>query len=303
MDKRLKKAILLALGTAAISGTAVFLGKIAVTVVPNPTAFTFLKNALVAVLLVGALLIATRLKELKSLKKNDWWKLIAIGVIGGSLPFSLFFTGLTMTTAGSAALIHKSLFIWVALLAVPFLREKIGWIQGGALALLLLGNILMIGWRNFSFGAGELMILAATVFWAVENIIAKKALKNLSSVLVASARMVFGSVILLVVVGWQGNLGLLTGLSPIQWMWTIIPSILLLGYVLTWYTALKHAPATLVASLLVPASLITNFLSLIFLDKSIAVYEAIGSIFLVTAVSMIIWQAKKIYRQKEYARE
>ncbi|MFC1687115.1 DMT family transporter [Patescibacteria group bacterium] len=301
MKIKLQHAIGLALATAVISGVATFVAKKAVTVVSDPVVFTLLKNAIVAMLLIGLAVVFTKFKELKGLRKKDWTKLIAIGVVGGSIPFILFFTGLTMTTAVSAGMIHKTLFIWVALLAVPFLKERVGWKQAAAFILLIGGSFALGGFKGFQFGIGELMVLVATLFWAVENIIAKKALANLSSLLVAGARMVFGSVILLAVVGFQGNLSLIGGLNAEQWIWTLIPALFLIGYVTTWYTALKHAPASLVASLLVPAALITNVLSLVFLDKALTVAEIGGSIFFIAAITLLVWGAKKTSLQQRYA--
>src|SRR3989344_3012687 len=159
--------------------------------------------------------------------------------------------------------------------------------------LLIGGNFALSGFQSFEFGRGELMILGATVLWAVENVIAKKALAQLSSIVVSGARMVLGSVVLIIVVAMQGKLSLVGGLSPEQWLWTLIPSALLLGYVLTWYTALKYAPASVVASLLVPASLITNFLSLMFDGRAFNAGEMIAGIAMVVAVLMIIIGARK----------
>lgn len=174
MQIKLQHAAGLALLTAFISGTSNFIAKIAVTAVKDPVVFTFLKNALVAVFLLGILLLATRFRELKTIDRHGWIKLIAIAVVGGSIPFVLFFTGLSMTSALSAGLFHKSLFIWVALLAIPFLKERIGGLQAAALVLLIAGNAVLGGFSAFHFGRGELLILAATLLWAVENIIAKK---------------------------------------------------------------------------------------------------------------------------------
>jgi len=292
-----KTGILLALGTATISGFSIFIGKIAVTSVKNPVVFTTLKNSIVAILLVGVLVLWKKLPELKSISRSDWIKLILIGIVGGSVPFILFFTGLTLTNAVSAGFIHKMLFVWVALLAIPFLKERLSWIQGAAILLLVGGNIATLGAHSFQFGKGELLILLATIFWAVENIIAKKALANLSSTVVAGARMMFGSIILLGVVALQGNLGLVAGLSGTQWLWTLIPSVLLLGYVLTWYAALKRAPATIVASLLVPASLITNLLSLAFQGSAMTAAQYAGGGLFIIAVGLLVWQGMKQHHQ------
>ena len=298
MTSKLKLAIALALSTALISGTSVFVTKIAVTVVKDPIVFTFLKNAVVAVLLVGLLVMSSRLQELKKLKKKDIVKLLAIGVVGGSLPFILFFTGLTMIPAVTAAFIHKTLFIWVALLAIPILKEHIGLVQFVALALLLGGNLALFGIPKLTLGMGELMIIGATILWAIENIIAKITLKNISSPVVAGARMVIGSFIILAVIAVQGKISLMTDLSASQWGWTLLTSILLTGYVLTWYTALKHAPATLVASLLVPATLVTNALSAIFLTHTFPSKHLLSGTLLALGIVLLISHAHKIAPKK-----
>jgi len=297
MSSKLKLAITLALGTALFSGTNNFLTKIAVTVIKDPITFTFLKNGVVAVLLIGLLVLTSRWKEVKQLSKPDITKLTAIGIIGGSLPFILFFTGLTMVPAISAAFIHKTLFIWVAILAVPFLKERVGRLQFAALVLLLGGNLVLFDLPSFSGSRGELMILAATLLWAIENIIAKKALANLSSPLVASARMTLGSLIILAVIIAQGKTSLLTGLSPIQWGWTLLTSALLTGYVLTWYTALKHAPAILVASLLVPATLVTNSLTAIFITHTFPSAQLLSGTLLALGIVLIISRANQLSAQ------
>ena len=292
--KTLKIATLLALGTAIISGTNNFLAKIAVTAVKDPIVFTTLKNGIVALLLIGIVLAFHKRSEIQTLSKKQWGKLIAIGLVGGSIPFALFFTGLTQTTAINAALIHKTLFLWVAIMAVPILKERITFLQGSGIVLLFIANIVLIGgFTGFNFNLGELMILGATLFWAVENIIAKIALKDLSSITVASARMVIGSIVLLLLVFYQGNAYFFTGLTSLQWGWTLLTSVLLLGYVLTWYTALKYAPATYVATLLVPSILVTNILSAIFITHTMTGNDVAAAFLFLVGLLLVLSAAKK----------
>jgi len=294
LSSQLKLAISLALSTAIISGVANFVSKMAVTVVKDPTTFTFLKNGIVALLLIGLLIFTRRWPEVKKLSRSDITKLVAIGVIGGSLPFILFFTGLAMVSAINAAFIHKTMFVWVAILAVPFLKERVGKLQFAALTLLLGGNLVISGLPSFSGSRGELMILAATFLWAIENIIAKKALVNISSPLVASARMTLGSIIILAIIAIQGKTSLLVGLSPSQWGWTLLTSFLLTSYVLTWYTALKYAPATLVASLLVPATLVTNALNALFITHTFPALQLLSGTLLSLGIVLIISRANHL---------
>jgi drug/metabolite transporter (DMT)-like permease len=288
-----KYATILALGTALISGTANFLAKVAVTAVKDPIVFTTMKNVIVAVFLIGLMFLAKKWPEIAALNKSQLFKLIAIGVIGGSVPFALFFTGLSQTSALNAGLIHKTLFLWVAILAIPLLKERMTRLQWLGIASIFAANLVIGGFSGFKYNIGELMIFAATIFWAVENIIAKVALRNISSLTVAGARMTLGSLILAVLVVSRGGGGAILNLGAEQWGWTILTSILLLGYVLTWYTALKYAPATYVATLLVSATLVTNILSALFVTRTFSVQQLFSAILFVAGASLVIIFAKK----------
>ena len=291
-NKSIRYATFFALATALISGVSNFLNKIAVTAVKDPVVFTTLKNTLVALFLIGLLMLLKKRREIASLSKNQIFKLAAIGALGGSIPFALFFIGLAQTSALNAALLHKTLFLWVALMAVPILKERIAvWQWVGVLAIFA-ANLLMGGFAGFKYNAGELMILAATILWAVENIISKTTLKDLSSVVVASARMVIGSLILMPVVMWRGGGEAVFHLNATQWSLTLIASALLFGYVLTWYTALKYAPAIYAAALLVPATLVTNVLSAIFITRSFTALQFFSSFLFVIGTALVIFFAK-----------
>ncbi len=288
-----KYATILALTTALISGTANFVNKFAVSSFSNPVLFTTIKNSLVAVFILGIFIAFKRWSEIKSLTAKQWRQLVLVGIIGGALPFALFFTGLAQTSAINGALIHKTLFLFVALLAIPFLKERMTWPQWIGIGIIFAANLFVGGFTGFKFNAGELMILAATILWAVENIIAKKILTNISSLTVAGARMIFGSVLLIGYIILTNGFGEMAKLSGTKWVWVILTASLLVGYVLTWYTALKHAPATYVATLLVPATLVTNVLSALFITHAFSVSDLIMAIFYVGGLTLIIWFAKQ----------
>ena len=137
------KGICFALITAFISGLAIFLNKFAVGFWMDSSVFTAGKNIIVAVLLTGLLLLWGKFGEFKFLAKNDWLYLVLIGFIGGSIPFLLFFKALALMPSSNAAFIHKTLFIWVALLAVPILKEGLSKLQIFAF-LVLVAGIFMI---------------------------------------------------------------------------------------------------------------------------------------------------------------
>src|SRR4030042_6569470 len=140
MSNQTSKGILLVFATAVISGFAIFLNSFGVKSF-DPYLYTFLKNLVAALFLVGLLLGVKEFSELKRLKKKDWLLLAIIGLVGGSIPFLLFFKGLSMTAAASGSFFHKTMFIYVAVLAAVFLREKIPNRLFVAGALLLMGNL------------------------------------------------------------------------------------------------------------------------------------------------------------------
>ncbi|MBI5465924.1 MAG: DMT family transporter [Candidatus Kerfeldbacteria bacterium] len=282
-------ATILALLAAAISGTNNFLTKVAVGVVGDPIVFTTLKNVLVAMALGGLVLGLKKWKEIKGLSRRQLTLLCAIGVVGGSVPFALYFTGLAQTSAINAGLIHKTLFLWVFLFAVPWLKEKVTAWQWMGVIVLFASNLLVGGFVGFRYNTGELMILAATVLWATENVIAKSVLRDVSSTTVAASRMILGSIILSLFIVMGGRGVALYSLTPEQWGWTILTSALLLGYVLSWYAALKRAPATYVAALLVPATLVTNLLSAVFVIHALTPLQAGAGALTVLGVALIIW--------------
>jgi drug/metabolite transporter (DMT)-like permease len=251
----------LALGTAAISGLAVYLNAFGVKAVPDAAVYTTLKNAVAAAILVGVALALPGRQPLPALRSRHAAGLAAIAIVGGSVPFVLFFTGLAMATAPTAAFIHKTLFVWVALLAVPLLGERLGLVPIAAMGVLLAGQALIAPPIGLGVGPGEVLIALATVLWSVEVILAKRLLADVPVRTVAVARMGLGVILLVAYLAVSGRLGAIAAVSPQGWWWIAITGVFLAGYVGTWLSALRRAPATMVTSVLVVGAVITGVLS------------------------------------------
>ena len=259
---RMSKGILLAATTAVISGIAVFVNSYAVKELPDAALFTTLKNSAAALVLFAVALPLLRLRRAPvTLDRRAGLSLTAIAIVGGSVPFLLFFTGLSMASAPSAAFIHKTLFVWVAVLAVPFLSERLGWLQIGALGVLLASQLLITPPNGVVWGVGETMIAAATLLWSVEVILAKRLLgRGVDPLVVGVGRLGLGLVVLFGYLALTGKLAMIGDIGPTQWTWIAVTGLLLAGYVGTWFSALALAPATVVTSVLVLALPITALL-------------------------------------------
>jgi drug/metabolite transporter (DMT)-like permease len=256
-----RTGILLALATALISGFSVFLNSYGVKAFGNPTAYTTAKNVVSALVLLAVVAIGLRASSGARLTRpqgpGQWGALAAIGLLGGSFPFVLFFEGLSRASSPQAAFLHKTLVLWVAVLAVVFLAERLQWGHWLAIGVLIVGQVGLLGGLPDSFGTPEAMILAATLMWSVEVVVAKRLLRSISSWTVGVARMGLGSVALIGWVAVRGDLGLLTSMDAGQLGWVLLTGLLLAGYVGTWFAALQRARAVDVTAVLVLAVPIT----------------------------------------------
>ncbi len=256
--------IVLAFAAAIASGVSIYVNGHAVRHFGDATVYTTAKNAVAGVMLLLLALTSARAPRVRTRPRSrrQWLALAAVAVIGGSVPFALFFEGLARAQATQAALIQKTLVVWVALLAVPLLRERFRAPHALAVALLVAGQAWLAGHAGtIAFGSGEAMILGATLLWAVEVVVAKRLLRSLAPQTVAVARMVGGTIVLL---GWlvvSGRVDGLAGLGAEQWRWVLLTGLLLTAYVATWYAALARAQAVDVTAVLVFGAVVTAVLS------------------------------------------
>ncbi len=289
--------------TAVISGVAVFFNGYGVRAwaeVADATTYTTVKNvvAALAIVIIGLLSKKPRSEVAhKGVPTGcDKLMLLLIAVVGGAVPFVLFFEGLAQATATQAAFIHKSLVIWVAILASVFLREKLGPVQLVAIGLLIGGQIAMVGDLGaIAWARGEWMILAATLMWSVEVVVAKRVLTRVPARTVAAARMIGGSVLLIGYVIVRGVAVDVAALRAEDWGWVLIAAGFLAAYVMTWLMALSLAPAVDVTAVLVAGAVITAALQTAV--RGAALPNPVGLVLLIIGVFLVavpwVWRTPR----------
>lgn len=274
-----RTGVALAIITAVVSGFAVFINGYGVRAwsgTATPAVYTTFKNLVAAFVLILIGIVATRARGPERANRpatmRQWVGLGLVAILGGALAFALFFEGLSRASSTQAAFLHKTLVIWVGILAIGLLRERLKIMHVAAVILLVAGQFLLVGGiGEVTFGAGELMILGATLLWSIEIIIAKRLLANLSSLTVGIARMAGGAAILVVYGIFSGAFAAMGAVSLTQLGWVLVTGSVLSLYVGTWFAALKRAPALDVASILVGGAVITALL------RSVATGGAIAS--------------------------
>ncbi|WP_020524729.1 DMT family transporter [Catelliglobosispora koreensis] len=254
-----RSGLALAFAAAAISGVAVYLNGFAVKVARDATIYTTAKNLIAGLVIVGFVMATRSAKPVRGGKQLATLGLVAL--IGGSIPFVLFFEGLARASSVHAAFIHKTLFLWVAVLAIPLLGERLRPVHGLAAAMLVGGLfVLEGGLTGFSIATGEVLIFAATLLWSAETVVVKRLLHDVAPATVALARMAVGSLALVAWVIVTGRWHALVALPVQGWLWAAATGVILSCYVLTWFTALERAQALDVTAILVAGAVLTAVL-------------------------------------------
>ncbi|MBL7054604.1 EamA family transporter [Candidatus Woesearchaeota archaeon] len=296
MNQDKKTGLMFVFFTALVSGVAIFINQFGVSGI-NSNIFTFAKNTVVVVFLFAIIMFLGEFKALMALRKKDWMKLVLIGFVGGSVPFLLFFRGLQLSSGAASAFIHKTMFIYAAIMAMVFLKERLNKKILISAVLLLAGSFLILNMNPlslFSLDYGSLLVFIATLFWAAENVISKHTLKELSSRQVAFGRMFFGSLFILAFLFFNNELGLISTLTLSQMSWILVSSIFLFLYVFTWYAGLKDVKVSVATSILLLGSPITTLLSYFFLGAVLTVHHVLGILFLVSGIISFVFFTERI---------
>lgn len=285
-----RKGLALALLAALISGVSVFVNGEAVKLA-DPSVYTTLKNIGSLVFLAGVVLAFNEWHRFRALSARQWGLLALVGVIGGSFPFLLFFSGLSMGGAAVSSFIYRSLFIFAGVSGYLFLKEKPEAKDVAAGFIMLIGNAFLIS-GSLSFGTGPLLVLGATVLWALEYTLSRALLGSVHPRVVMVARMLFGSVVLLGALAVSGTLSSAASVTPEMFAWLFATSLLLAGFVLSWYTCLKHLPLLKATSILALGGVVTAVLQLAFAGKALSPTDALGLCLLMLGAVMLAGAAE-----------
>jgi drug/metabolite transporter (DMT)-like permease len=279
--------------TALISGIAVYYNSIAVKGI-EPVGFAAAKNIIAAIVLAAFAFSASRLDEFRKLNLVQILQILAIALIGGSIPFALFFTGLSIVANGAvSSFIYRLVFAFSAIFAVIFLKERIGWKTGIGVGLILAANFAyLLNSANLSFGAGELLVLAATIMWSAENILLKKALEWISPDALAAARLGIGGMILIfgliVFAPAKASAILSIPIFPL-----IASAFLIIGFAATYYRGLSGLAVSEATAILTLGGLVSAALPALINSKLPTSIEAISLLLIALGGWIVFMQAQK----------
>lgn len=286
----MNKGFIFALITAIISGMSVFLNGYAVTLA-DPTAYTLLKNIGALMFLVSSVILFKELNLFKSVSKSNFAYLIAVGILGGSIPFILFFEGLNVGGSEVSSFIYRSIFIFAGIFGYFLLKEKPDRNDFFAGAAILVGNLLLV--KDFSLGQGQILVLVATLFWALEYTISRKLLSDIEPKVVMVSRMFFGSIVIFGYLFVSGGTNELFSVNIEVIQWLLLTSVFLASFLYAWYNSLKYLPVIKATLVLALGGVVTSGLVLIFKGSAISIESGLG-LFLIVLGSFIVLNFSQI---------
>ena len=153
-----------ALGVMVIWGVNFPMGKLGVTELP-PILFMALRFVLVAALLCPFF----------PLPREKLGGVLRLAFVLGSLHFTTMFTGLSLMDAATASLLVQSQVPFAALLAAVFFRDRPGWRRFLGMLVAFAGVLVIVGEPRFGNDLlPPALILAASFFWALANVLIKR---------------------------------------------------------------------------------------------------------------------------------
>jgi drug/metabolite transporter (DMT)-like permease len=228
MKANLQKDKSLMIGyTSAIIGAILF-GSVSTVAKPilssvNPLLLSCL------VYLISGVAITPVVKRVKySVRKKDYLLLLVTSISGAAIAPSMFFFGLKLTTAIDSSLLSNGEIIFSILLALTAFGEKLNRIGYIAIALVIIGVIIVTTNLQFDssllkINTGNLLIIGATFFWGLDNNISRMLSHRIDITKIIQLKSFIGGIILLAL---SVLLGISLSINLIE-----IPYILFLGIV------------------------------------------------------------------------
>ncbi|MBW2989133.1 DMT family transporter [Candidatus Woesearchaeota archaeon] len=214
--------------------------------------------------------------------KDDIGKIILMSLFGGALANVLTFIGLKFSTAVNYGFLIKTTLVFTTLFACLFLKERLTKEKMLFMAILLIG-VYLVTTRGVLIvpKIGDLLILAAAVFFSAHAVIAKSVMKKVPAEITVNMRVFFASLFLFPFV-------FLTGKSPFHFehphLIIVVAFIMTIGIILL-YKTLEITTASYMTFMNSITPIIVVILALIFLKESISLCQTIGgSLIIISAV-------------------
>ncbi|MDQ3006103.1 MAG: DMT family transporter [Chloroflexota bacterium] len=290
-NKENRVAILKALFAVSVWGASFVATKISLQYIA-PTALVWIRFAM-GVVILG---FAVRLNKQFSLPQGkDWGYFALLGFLGITFHQWLQSTGLLTAQATTTAWIITSTPIFIALLGLFILKERLVWYQVAGIILAALGVLLVVTKGDLStltagqFGTpGDHLVMISAVNWAVFSTLSRPGLKKHPATLMMFYVMSFGWIFTSILFFASSGIRQITSIPRDGWMAILFLGIFCSGIAyIFWYDALKHLPVAQTGAFLYLEPIVTVIVAALVIREPILLATLIGGITILIGVWLV----------------
>ena len=252
----------------------------------EPFTFAFYRFVIASILLLAV--VKFRKKSIK-IEKQDYLKIIGLGILIIPLNQLLFLTGQSFTTASHGALLFATTPIWILITAIIHLKErpKFKRILGIILALSGVGVVMTSGALHLGtdYLFGDLLILIAVVAWAYYTVLGKTLVQKYGAIRVTAYALSFGSLLYMPFGIYQASKFEYTAVPLDAWGSVLYMAIgtSVVAYVI-WYWVLKYLEASRIALFHNVQPFIAALVAYIWLGEPISTALVVGGLIAITGI-------------------
>ncbi len=130
------------------------------------------------------------------IQKNDWLKLLLLGLINIPINQFLFFLAIEKTTAPNVSLAYALTPLFVFIIAIFYLNENVSIKKMSGIAIAIIGTVILLSEKGFKFTyngiLGDILALTASISWAFYTIIGKDLISKYNPIYVTGITMIIG---------------------------------------------------------------------------------------------------------------
>lgn len=233
-------------------------------------------------------------KRLKP-EKSEAGPVIAVGAFAIVLHYTFTYTGLSMTDSSVTALIKQlGSFVFIPLSFLFFKEDKFA-VQKLIGAILGFGGIVVLNLTStgFHLGAGELLIILASLCSVIANVFGKRVTKTLDAVVMTGlSQLLGGTVLFMTAIVSGGQMGQVSGTGILVFGCICTASII--GYCL-WYSLISKQNLSQLYIIKFLEPLFAAVFGMILLNEDILnIRFLLALLFTGTAIVISNWNFKKI---------
>lgn len=160
----------------------------------EPFTFAFYRFVFSALILLG--IVRFRVKGIP-IERRDWWRIIGLGFIIIPINQTFYLWGQSLTAAGHAAVLFATTPVWVFILAVIHLKERVLWRRVVGSAIALAGALVIVSAGAIRIGteylAGDTIVMVSVLAWSGYIVLGKPLAEKYGAIRVTAYALASGT--------------------------------------------------------------------------------------------------------------